>query len=97
MTNCMGKESVAVTEPEPEPESGDGMGGILIVLLVLALGGGGAFYYFKVLKPKQSVKGGTDLNDYDFADDEDEETLEDDREDMVTPTYPHLLLMAGGG
>lgn len=35
------------------------------MLLVAGLGGG-AFYYFKVLKSKQSVKGGTDLEDFDF-------------------------------
>ena len=35
--------------------------------------GGGAAYYFKVMKPKQDVKGGTDLDDFDFDDyDEDE-------------------------
>ena len=27
--------------------------------------GGGAFYYFKILKPKQDVRGGTDLADLD--------------------------------
>ena len=35
--------------------------------------GGAAFYYFKFLKPKQNVKGNTDLEDFDFEDyDEDE-------------------------
>ena len=33
----------------------------------------GAFYYFKFMKPKQNVKGDTDLEDFDFDDyDEDE-------------------------
>lgn len=37
------------------------------------LAAGGAFYYFKFMKPKQNVKGGTDLEDFDFDDyDEDE-------------------------
>lgn len=84
MSNCTGKEAAAEPEPEAEPEKSGGMGGILIIVLVLALGGGGAFYYFKVMKPKQSVKGGSDLEDYDFEDDEDEETdlevFEDDTE-----------------
>ena len=32
-----------------------------------------AFYYFKFLKPKQNVKGDTDLEDFEFEDyDEDE-------------------------
>ena len=68
MTECAGKEA----EPEPdeptdepqEKESG-GMGG-LVVFLIVALLGGGAFYYFKFMKPKQSAKGGTDLDDFDF-------------------------------
>ena len=43
------------------------------------LGGGGAAYYFKVMKPKQDVKGGTDLDDFDFDDyDEDEPEPDDD-------------------
>ena len=42
-------------------------------LVVALLGGGGAFYYFKFMKPKQNVKGDTDLEDFDFDDyDEDE-------------------------
>jgi len=49
------------------------MGGILAVLFILALGGGGAFYYFKIMNPKQSVKGGN-LDDFDFEDDEEYET-----------------------
>lgn len=37
------------------------------------LAGGGAFYYFKIMKPKQGIKGDTDLDDFDFDDyDEDE-------------------------
>jgi len=34
------------------------------------------FYYFKVLKPKQNVKGSTDLDDFDFEDEDDEYTTE---------------------
>lgn len=79
-------ETTAEPEPEVEPEEENGgMGNMVIIVLVLALGGGGAFYYFKVMKPKQSVKGGDDLDDYDFEDDEDEETefevFEDEQED----------------
>lgn len=54
------------------------------MVLILALSGGGAFYYFKVLKPKQSVRGSDTLDDFDFEDDEDEETelevFEDEQE-----------------
>ena len=46
---------------------------LVLFLVVALLGGGGAFYYFKFMKPKQNVKGDTDLEDFDFDDyDEDE-------------------------
>lgn len=76
MTSCTGKEAAPEPEEQPEKES-NGMGG-LIVFLVVALLGGAAFYYFKFLKPKQNVKGDTDLEDFDFEDyDEDEPEAED--------------------
>ena len=72
MGACTGKEAEPEQPAEPEEKSG-GMGGLIIFLVVAVLGGGGAFYYFKILKPKQNVKGGTDLDDFDFDEyDEDE-------------------------
>ena len=63
---------------------------IALVLFAL-LGGGAAFYYFKFLKPKQNVKGDTDLEDFEFEDyDEDEpeadtgETPEDEETEEET-------------
>lgn len=71
-SRCTGKQPAPV-EPEeteqPEKEKSNPAGLLLIVLVIAGLGGG-AFYYFKVLKPKQSVKGNTDLDDFDFEDDE---------------------------
>lgn len=32
----------------------------------LSFSGGAALYYFKFMKPKQNVKGGTDLDDFEF-------------------------------
>ena len=82
-SGCTGKEP-APTEPEPEEpeqpqkEKSNPAGMLLVVLLIAGLGGG-AFYYFKILKPKQSVKGGTDLEDFDFDEyDEDEQPEADD-------------------
>jgi hypothetical protein len=72
----------APAEPEPEPEKkGGGIGGILLIVLALAAGGG-AFYYFKILKPKQAVQGDTDLSeldelDFDGEDGDFTEALED--------------------
>lgn len=72
MGACTGKETEPEQPDEPQEET-NGMGGLIVFLVVAALGGGGAFYYFKILKPKQNVKGGTDLDDFDFEDyDEDE-------------------------
>ncbi len=52
--------------------------GMIALSLILILGlAGGAFYYFKVLKPKQDVKGTTELDEFDFEDYEDDFTEED--------------------
>lgn len=45
-------------------------------MVLLLAGLGGVFYYFKVLKPKQNVKGNTDLYDFDL-DEYDEEAEEE--------------------
>jgi len=80
MTACSGKEAEPEPdEPEEPKEKKTGTGGLLLFLIVAIAGGGGAFYYFKVMKPKQDVKGGTDLDDFDFDDyDEDEPEPDDD-------------------
>ena len=74
MTACSGKEAEPETEEATEqPEEKSNTGGLFVFLIVALLGGGGALYYFKFMKPKQSVKGSTDLEDFDFEDyDEDE-------------------------
>ena len=74
MTACSGKEAEPETEEPPElPKEKGNAAGLVLFLVVALLGGGGAFYYFKFMKPKQNVKGGTDLEDFDFDDyDEDE-------------------------
>ena len=83
MTACSGKEAEPETEePTEQPEKKNNTGGLLVFLIVALLGGGGAAYYFKVMKPKQDVKGGTDLDDFDFDDyDEDEPEQEDEAGD----------------
>ena len=75
LTGCTGKEPTPTPTEQPEEpkEKGGNPGGVLALVLFVLLGGGAAFYYFKFLKPKQNVKGNTDLEDFDFEDyDEDE-------------------------
>lgn len=86
MTACSGKEA----EPEPEEpteqsQEKSNTGGLVLFLVVALLGGGGAFYYFKFMKPKQSVKGGTDLEDFDFEDYDEDEPEPDDGEGLDVP------------
>lgn len=75
LTACAGPEPEPADEEEPaapEKESG-GMGGLVAFLVVVLAGGGAALYFFKLRKPKADVKGGDDLDEYDFGEDEDEE------------------------
>lgn len=66
-------------EPEPEQKKDDTnpMGGLILFLILAVLGGGGAIFYLKVIKPKQKVKGGTDLDEFDLEEWEDDEPEED--------------------
>ena len=80
MSECAGVEAEPEpeeTEQPPEEEKGGGMG-ILLVVLLVAAAGGGAFYYFKIWKPKQNVKGSTDLDEFDFEDYDEDELEETD-------------------
>ena len=90
-SGCVGKAAATEPEPEEQPqkEQKSNPAGLLLIVLVLAGLGGGAFYFFKVLKPKQAVKGSTDLDDLEFDEyDEEpeadtpalEETVQDEEE-----------------
>ena len=83
MSACTGVEKQ--TEPEqteePQEKPNKNIGGLVIFLVVAALGGGGAFYYFKIWKPKQNVKGSTDLDEFDFDEYDEDEPEEADSAD----------------
>lgn len=82
MTACSGKAAEPeAEEPTEQPKEKSNMGGLVLFLVVALLGGGGALYYFKFMKPKQSVKGSTDLEDFDFEDYDEDEPEPDDAED----------------
>lgn len=82
MVDCTGTvlEKPVVTPeptaiPEPEEESDTSRSSpILMVLAVVVLGAGGAIYYLKFRKAKPDAKGAVDLDDFDFADDDEDDT-----------------------
>lgn len=81
MRECAGKETV--TEPEPtepakEPDAKKKSANFLPVLVLLIAGvAGGAVYWFKFRKPKTKTSGNSDLDDYDFGEDDEENELDD--------------------
>lgn len=82
MSECAGKEAVAEpepTEPAKEPAAEKKSANFLPVLVLLIAGAaGGAVYWFKFRKPKTKTTGNSDLDDYDFGEDDEETELDDD-------------------
>ena len=84
MTECTGKEAVQEqndtdtegNKEEQQPEEKKSTNPALIIVLVLALGGGAAYYFLKVKKNQPKTKGSTDLNEYDFGEDDTEMEFE---------------------
>ena len=79
MSKCVGKEAEPVQAEEPAQQSNSGA--LLALVLILAAGGGAA-YYFLVMKPKQTQKVPSDLDDFDLEDEEDY-LNEDEMEDHI--------------
>ena len=82
MVECTGveeeQEAEITTEPtEDDTEKTESKGSsapILLIILIIGLGAGGAVYYLKFKKPKTDTKGPVDLDDYDFGDDDEDDT-----------------------
>lgn len=84
------KQEMENPKPEEKPEKKNPAGMIAISLILILGLAGGAFYYFKFLKPKQNVKGTTDLDEFDFEDYEDDftEDGDEDGEEISEETEP---------
>ena len=84
MTECVGKEPEPVQPaepeptPEPEPEKTVRMDEVLTVAFAVILAGAGAAYFLKIKKKKADVKGGTDLDDYDYGEEDEREYERDE-------------------
>lgn len=82
----MEPEATTVVEQDTENTAGStekttegsNSGPLVAVALVIILAIGAAAWYLKFKKPKTSVKGKTDINEYDFGEDEDEEYENED-------------------
>ena len=79
LNECTGEEPEPTPEPteapvtEPQKDSSSfNAAALLPIALIAALGAAGAYYFLKVRKRKPDTSGSTDLDDYDFPDDEDE-------------------------
>ena len=83
--SCIGteKETEPETEAEPEqPKDNKGTKSLLLLFLLTLFAGGGAFYYFKYIKPKDTAKGSPDFSDFEFDENEDEESGYEDDTDL---------------
>ena len=80
MKDCIGKEPVQVV-PEPEPDTENSNSGLLLIVLLLAVVGGTAVYFLKFRDSKPTASGTTDLDDYDFGEEDDEEIEYENAED----------------
>lgn len=89
------KEPEAEKEkPEEKPEKKNPAGMIVLSLILIIGLAGGAFYYFKIIKPKQNIKGTTDLDEFGFDDYEDDFADEDseDGEETLEEAEPDETL-----
>ena len=81
LNECVGEEPEPTPEPteapniehEAEESNGFNVTALLPIALIAVLGAGGAYYFLKVRKRKPDTSGATDLDDYAFPDDDEDE------------------------
>jgi len=71
----------ADTDKQQEDETGNNSA-LVVLLVVLLIGGGGALVYFKLIKPKKNIKGGVDLDEYDFDEDTEDSDVDEPEGDL---------------
>ena len=69
MSRCAGREATPTSTEHAEPVKESSSGALLALVLILVAGCGAA-YYFVVMKPKQTQKVPSDLDDLDLEDEE---------------------------
>ena len=82
MKSCTGKEIVReepAAEPEPDKPDEKSNNILPVVFVILLIGGGAAVYLLKFRKSKPKTSGTTDLDDYDYGE-EDETEYEGEEE-----------------
>ena len=82
MKSCVGKEAELMETPEEPEKSAEPTKttnkNLPLVILLLAGGGGLAVYLLKFRKEKTETAGDTDLDEYDFGEDEESEDMENE-------------------
>lgn len=82
LNECTGEEPEPTPTPtpaadsEPEDEGGFNAAALLPIALIVVLGAGGVYYILKVRKRKPDTSGDTDLDDYEFPEDDEEDEAE---------------------
>ncbi|MEE0794419.1 MAG: DUF4366 domain-containing protein [Oscillospiraceae bacterium] len=79
LKGCKGEEAEPTPTPtpaattEPEDEGGFNAATLLPIALIILLGAAGVYYILKARKKKPDTSGDTDLDDYEFPEDDEED------------------------
>ncbi len=68
-------------EPKTDTSKKSSPSVLIIVVIVIVIAGGAALYWFKFRKKNPDVKGNTDIEDYDFGEDDEPEQEDENTDD----------------